>query len=216
MPQSKPGSSNWRTVDVELTPILEASLEAFYENGYEGTSVRDIARRVGVTVPALYYHHVNKEAILYDLLHSAIEHLMRQTDEALAEAGPMAVPRFLNLVECIVLYMAHVTKLAHLDTDIRSLTPPHRKAYVAKRRAIEDLLRETIQAGVDVRAFEVSSPKDTARALLGMFQAIATWYQPNGGLSPRELVVTYLDISAHAVGAKPALLKRARAAQTAP
>jgi AcrR family transcriptional regulator len=210
MPQSKPEPSGWRTADVELTPILAASLEAFYENSYEGTTVRDIARRVGVTVPALYYHHVNKEAILYDLLDSAIEHLLRQTDEALTEAGPKSVPRFLNLVECIVLYMAHVTKLAHLDTDIRSLTVSHRKTYVGKRRAIEDLLRATIEAGVDGRDFDVTSPKDTARALLGMFQAIATWYQPEGDLGPRELVLIYLDISVHAVGAKPAVLKRLR------
>lgn len=56
-----------------LTPILTAALDAFYDNGYHATSVRDIARRVQVTVPALYYHHENKEALLVELLNRSID-----------------------------------------------------------------------------------------------------------------------------------------------
>ena len=65
----------WRTSPTpELSPILSASLDAFSEHGYHGTTVRDIAKRVGVTVPALYYHHENKEGLLFALLDTGIEH----------------------------------------------------------------------------------------------------------------------------------------------
>ena len=45
------GLVRWREpTQIALTPILTAALEAFYETGYHGTSVRDIARRVGGSV----------------------------------------------------------------------------------------------------------------------------------------------------------------------
>jgi AcrR family transcriptional regulator len=204
--------TDWRSSPgVQLTPILEAALEAFNEHGYDGTTVRDIAQRVGVSVPALYYHHANKEAILYDLLDTAIEYLHRQSALALEDAGPEPVQRFLNLVECLVLYVAQVTKLAHLDAEIRSLSPDGRATYSAKRHHVETLLQEAIERGAVAGAFDVRSSSDVARALLGMFQAIAIWYRPDGELGPEELAVRYLDIAAHAVGAKPSIIKRVRA-----
>jgi AcrR family transcriptional regulator len=203
---------DWRSSPgVELTPILESALEAFNEHGYDGTTVRDIAQRVGVSVPALYYHHANKEAILYDLLDAAIEYLHAQTALALEDAGPSPVQRFLNLVECIVLYVAHVTKLAHLDAEIRSLSSDRRAEYSVKRHHVETLLQQTIEDGIQAGDFDVRSARDVARALLGMFQAIAIWYRPDGELTPEELAVRYLDIAAHTVGAKPSVLKRVRA-----
>jgi AcrR family transcriptional regulator len=40
------------------------SLGLFLERGYRGTSVRDIAEAIGVTVPALYYHFKSKDGLL--------------------------------------------------------------------------------------------------------------------------------------------------------
>jgi AcrR family transcriptional regulator len=203
----------WRTSrSPELSGILSAALDAFNEHGYHGTSVRDIAKRVGVTVPALYYHHENKEAILFALLDDSIGWLTRVCEAALTDAGPDPEVRFTNMVEAIVLYMAHSTKLAGLDAEIRSLSETNRAAYSERRRRIEDMLVDTVQAGRSSGAFDVVSSPDAARAILGMFQAIATWYRPGGTLTPQSLAQRYVDIAVHAVGASPALVGRVRAA----
>ncbi|WP_235489043.1 helix-turn-helix domain-containing protein, partial [Frankia sp. AvcI1] len=44
--------------------ILAAAVSLFGEQGYAGTSVRDISERLGVTKAALYYHFPSKETIL--------------------------------------------------------------------------------------------------------------------------------------------------------
>lgn len=41
--------------------LLDAAIEAFSENGYKGTSTRDIAERAGVHHPLITYHFKNKE-----------------------------------------------------------------------------------------------------------------------------------------------------------
>ncbi|MDX1480181.1 MAG: TetR/AcrR family transcriptional regulator [Woeseiaceae bacterium] len=43
--------------------LLDAALEAFSENGFKGTSTRDIAQRAGVHHPLITYHFKNKEEL---------------------------------------------------------------------------------------------------------------------------------------------------------
>lgn len=57
------------------TRIPEAALELFAQNGYAGTSMSDIAARLGITKPALYRHVSGKHAIL-----ERIVERMRETD----------------------------------------------------------------------------------------------------------------------------------------
>ena len=47
--------------------ILDASLVLFADQGYDKTSLREIAEQVGVTKAALYYHFPSKEEILVAL-----------------------------------------------------------------------------------------------------------------------------------------------------
>lgn len=57
--------------------ILDAAVSLFGERGYAGTSVRDIAERLGLTKAALYYHFPSKETILDALLDPFVTELTR-------------------------------------------------------------------------------------------------------------------------------------------
>ena len=48
--------------------IQQIAVELFTEHGYEGTSLREIAERLGVTKAALYYHFKSKEDIICSLV----------------------------------------------------------------------------------------------------------------------------------------------------
>jgi len=53
--------------------ILDVAQELFTEQGYERTSLREIAERVGVTKAALYYHFASKEELIRALLEPMAE-----------------------------------------------------------------------------------------------------------------------------------------------
>lgn len=192
----------WRSADDEnLTPILSVARDLFYEVGFHGTTVRDIAARVGVTVPALYYHHANKEAILAALLDRSISAVIWRCEQALEEAGEDPAMRFANIIECLALYMASHGKSAAMDAEIRALSSEARKRYSTQRRQVETMLVDTIERGVAAGVFEVASPRDTGRALLGMIQAITLWFVPERGrLTAPELASRYVNIASHTVG----------------
>ncbi|MFJ9040861.1 TetR/AcrR family transcriptional regulator [Streptomyces sp. NPDC102406] len=73
-PQQRRGNTRQRIQDV--------ALELIAEQGYEKTSLREIAERLGVTKAALYYHFKTKE----DIVVSLFDDLMTPIDELIAWA----------------------------------------------------------------------------------------------------------------------------------
>jgi AcrR family transcriptional regulator len=60
--------------------IVDVALELFAEHGYEKTSLREIADRLGVTKAALYYHFRTKE----DILAGIVDSMSAPMDDAIA------------------------------------------------------------------------------------------------------------------------------------
>lgn len=63
--------------------LLDAALEAFSENGFQGTSTRNIAERAGVHHPLITYHFRNKE----ELWRAAADRIFTDFNAALAKAA---------------------------------------------------------------------------------------------------------------------------------
>lgn len=193
--------TDWRTyTPLELPPILAHALDSFVERGYHATTVRELARRVGVTVPALYYHYANKQAILVELLLGSLNSVLGRCRTAVTQARSDPVDRFSALVECLVLYMTHRAPLAFLDTEMRSLEPANRARYVLLRDELEGLLREAVRDGAETGVFTTPVPVEASRAVLAMCQAVAQWYRPDGPLPPDRIAERYVMIALDAVG----------------
>src|SRR5688572_25248719 len=62
--------------------VLRVAAEAFCENGVRSTSLEDIAERLNVTKPTLYYYFRNKDEILAECVRIGLEMI----DGAVAEA----------------------------------------------------------------------------------------------------------------------------------
>jgi AcrR family transcriptional regulator len=197
-------TADWRHYSpLTLGPILDAAVETFREHGYHGSSVREIASRVGVTVPTLYYYYGNKQGLLVELLTGSMHDVLTRCRHALAEAGERPEQRLANLVECTTLYMAQRRALAFVHAEIRGLEPENRARYVAQRDELSAMLRQTVLDGVDDGAFSTNHPVDAARAILSMCQAVADWYRPGGPLGEAELAKRYAEIALDTVGHRP-------------
>lgn len=63
--------------------ILEAAQKEFLLHGYEGSSLRVIAKKANTTLGNIYHYYPNKEAILSEILREPIEGLEKLTKEHL-------------------------------------------------------------------------------------------------------------------------------------
>lgn len=187
---------DWRSYPpLDLPPILESALAEIVAHGYAATSVRRIAERVGVTVPALYYHFENKQAILSALVDRAMQVVLTHAYRALETAGEDRVERLRVLVEAVALYIAHHPDLAFISTERRSLVGGNLERYVARRDELEGLLRTAVAEGVDEGVFATPHPRESVRAMLAMCQGIANWYRPDGTVPPQDMALRYVDLA---------------------
>ena len=66
--------------------ILDVAEELFAERGYDGTTLRDVATRVGVRPPSLYNHFASKDALYAAVLERGIGPVMDLLVRAAAES----------------------------------------------------------------------------------------------------------------------------------
>jgi AcrR family transcriptional regulator len=80
--------------------ILDVAVDLFIEQGYAGTSVRDISERLGMTKGSLYYHFASKEDVLNALVTPLMEDLDRFTADA-TTAGRVDAGLLARLVDLL-------------------------------------------------------------------------------------------------------------------
>jgi len=153
-----------------------------------------------VTVPALYYHYENKEAVLVTLLDAAVLDLIARVSAAVADGGDDPVARFVNAVEAIVLNMTNRAQRSGLDSEVRHISPENRRTYAATRKRLELMMLDLVREGVEQKVFDVDDVEEAVRALLGMLQSIVRWYQLGGPLTPAQVAQRYTVIALRIVG----------------
>lgn len=176
--------------------LLAAAVENFAAVGYHGTSMRDLARTAEVTVASIYHHYSSKQEILQQIMVETLTVVLDQTRTALAHAGPSPTERLGALVEAWVLF--HTGRQAEAligASEIRSLDDVGREVVVALRDQQESLFRQVIESGVATGAFATPYPLEAARAILNMGSSIASWYRPEGPVTPEEMAVRYRDLA---------------------
>ena len=78
----QPGRKQQQRSIVTQQKLLAAAIEAFSENGFKGTSTRDIAERAGVHHPLITYHFKNKD----QLWRAAADHIFSAFSQSLARS----------------------------------------------------------------------------------------------------------------------------------
>ncbi|MBZ8176501.1 TetR family transcriptional regulator [Corynebacterium poyangense] len=186
----------WRQFPpLDLHPILAATLQRIHEVGYHATTVRMIAKDVGCTVPALYYHYQNKQAMLVALLDYSMTEAEGRIAAAVKEAGDSAMERLSAAVMATSLYMAYYRELAILDSETRALEPENREKYMIRRDRFEGVFREIIHHGRERGDFATPYPVECARAILAMCQGIGRWFHWGGPDSPEDIAHEYVHLA---------------------
>jgi TetR/AcrR family transcriptional regulator len=68
--------------------ILAAALELLAEHGYEGTSLQQVADRVGLHKSSLFHHFPSKEELAREVFRGLAERLLKRLEPLLAEDPP--------------------------------------------------------------------------------------------------------------------------------
>lgn len=183
--------SNGRTTQRALR---KAAIELISQHGYHGISLRMLADHVGLQAGSLYNHIKSKQDLLFMLLRSIQEDLIRNADDKL-EPVRGTLPRLCVFVKQHIEF--HTMRKAEVfigNMELRSLAPENYAVIIGLRKKYEMMLRDIVQAGIDECIFSVPEAKITSFAILGMINGVSNWYQPKGGFTIAELEDRYTEM----------------------
>jgi len=170
----------------DLATLLPVAAELFNERGYDGTSMRDLAARLGIAKSAIYHHVAGKEELLRLALDRALGGLSVVTARARALPAP-AIERLEYLVrgsvEVLQAESPYVTLLLRVrgNTDVERAALDQRRAF---DRFVAELVAEAVRDG-DIRSDADATL--TARLLFGLVNSIVEWYRPTRREGARPL-----------------------------
>ena len=124
--------------------ILNVALDLFTEQGYDGTSLREIAEQLGVTKAALYYHFESKEDILM-ALHLRLHDFGK---DALLRIGeePVSLALWEELLDEIVGEMLSQRKIFLMhERNQAVLEKLHREDHDAEHEDIQNQFRRILE-----------------------------------------------------------------------
>jgi AcrR family transcriptional regulator len=168
--------------------LLLVAARTFTARGYDGTSMDDLARELGVTKSAIYHHVRGKQELLGLATDRALDGLGAVVAEATGSAGP-AIARLQLVVRRSVELLIDELPFVTLLLRVRGNTPVERRA-IRRRREIDHALAALVAAAAaDGELRTDLDPELTARLLFGMVNSLVEWYRPatDGGAGREQL-----------------------------
>jgi AcrR family transcriptional regulator len=191
------------TIETRRRQIEDAASELFRANGYAGTSIRDIARALDLQGASLYSHVAGKEDVLWALVDRAASRFEEALGRAETEADATAessAGRLRRIVLAHARLVAREPELAAVfATEWRHLGGDRRSAILARRDAYEARVRAVIADGMATGELALTDAPVAAAFLLSALNGIATWFRPDGRLSPEDLAERYADLALRAL-----------------
>jgi TetR/AcrR family transcriptional regulator, cholesterol catabolism regulator len=168
--------------------IRAEAVRLFSVQGYEATSMRDIAKAVGLLPGSLYAHIRSKEQLLLEIIEDGIDEFVEGAAQAVVEGGS-APDKLRRAVR------AHMTVIAtgHERTAIvfhqwRSLSGPDRDRVLAKRNAYEQHFVDVLESGVKEGTFRPDlDSRFAVLVILGALNWAPEWFSPSGDRSAQDV-----------------------------
>jgi AcrR family transcriptional regulator len=186
-------SSPWRTPDqrssdreVKRDAVLRTAAQIFNEKGYQATSLDEIAERLGVTKPTLYYYIKSKDDILFECVRIGLR-MMRDGIKKTRTAGGSPVDQ---LIASMRIYTHIVTMdfgmcLIRIGED--PLPPDSRKELRRLKGGIDRAFRSLIELGIADGSIAPCDAKLAAFTVAGALSWVGRWYKPDGRYNPEEI-----------------------------
>ncbi|MBX3482967.1 TetR/AcrR family transcriptional regulator [Phenylobacterium sp.] len=165
----------------------------FVEQGYDATSMSDIASAVKITKAGLYHFVASKEDLLFTIINWGMDELYEEVvDPARATEDPRARLKLIirnhlsNIGRVASPYGNPVTRLVD---EASALSPDRRRAVEDRKRGYFELIRNTL---VELRdrgeLTDGIDPTVAAHSIIGAIMWMARWRRPRGRLSLDEVI----------------------------
>jgi AcrR family transcriptional regulator len=197
-----------RNQDIKRDAVLQTAAHMFLEQGYRRTSMSELAKRLQITKPALYYYFHNKEQILVECYRAGITLIETLLDKALVSRGTglTKIKAYIEAYARSVLLYDFGRCVTMLDENELSIET--RKEVRALKRRIDASIRAYIEEGIADKSIAPCDAKLASFAMSGAINWIGNWYKPSGPLSATEIAGHFTHLFTEGLRARTAVSTR--------
>lgn len=173
--------------------IIKTAAQIFSAKGYHGTTLDEIAKQIGVSKPALYYHIKNKEEILKEIVGRIMEPM-----ESVAQVGKSDMPpreRISEMIRMLIQFAAERQEITLIALELNKILPKRtREALKKRQKDVEDVLMQTLEQGMKEGVFKSGDSKMYAFAILAAANSVYRWYNPEGKLTHNQIAEQFIRL----------------------
>lgn len=167
--------------------LLSAAAGLFRDQGYERTTVRDIAAAVGIQSGSIFHHFPSKDAILYAVVEEVIKtNTQRLRDAIDGVADASAQLRALIYMELVFIVGDTREAMSVMVQEWRSLSDEQQRQALQLRQVYEDIWLKVL-AQLKTEGHFSCSPFVMRRLITGMNSWAYNWFKTSRDLSLDEL-----------------------------
>lgn len=196
-----PGRAQQRALKREA--VLRTAAALFNEKGYAASTLDEVAVRLGVSKPTVYYYVSSKDEILFECVRTGLE-LLQTAIRDVDKAGGRAIDK---LVAAMRQYVEIVTMdfgMCVIRVGEDPLPPESRQKLRRMKAGLDREFRELIRQGIAEGSIADCDPRIAAFTLAGALSWIGRWYRPDGGLSPAQIAEQCTAVLIQGLRADPA------------
>jgi AcrR family transcriptional regulator len=176
--------------------ILRTAARLFQQQGYDATSMNDVAAALKLSKGGLYHHFQSKDEILFNLMNHALDVTQERVIDAVQDiADPEERLRTVIRRHIEVVMSVRDREITVMLHENHPLPPAMRRKINARKKGYVHFMENLIAEVQRERGSKANvSARASAFALLGMINWIYQWYRPEGALQEETLVREYTEI----------------------
>jgi len=167
--------------------ILSEAAMLFKEKGFGGTSMRDLAEKVGMEAASMYNHIKSKDEILELICFKIANQYISQLQEI--ENTNQTFQEKLNAIIGlhVQLIIEDAASVSVANNDWKYLSNDKKEQYKETRKSYEKSFANIIEQGMQNGEFKKMNVSVALFTMLSSLRWIELWYKPSREITPQEL-----------------------------
>jgi AcrR family transcriptional regulator len=161
----------------QLAKILDHATEVFCDKGYEGASMRDIARATGMSLAGMYHYLGSKERLLYLIQKHSFSTILGRLRERLDAISDPEQGIRIFILNHLEYFLEHQQAMKVLSHEDEALEGEYGREVAEIKREYYRICRDLLNRYRKEKGLQFDS-RTAVLSLFGMMNWIYTWYNP--------------------------------------
>ncbi len=189
-----------RSSQITKGNIINVASDLFATKGYRGTSIRDIAKAAGITIPNIYHYFGNKEGLLLTILEDTTKYVGEQLQQiSEMDIDPIARLRLMIKTHIVLLekYRNEAASMYILPEE--SLNPKGKEITRQYQRNFVEIYRKELRTLQSLGYVRCRNVTVCTFNILGIILWRFRWYKPDGPLTLEEVAEEIISFIFHGI-----------------